>query len=69
MQDSTIKAAIEIEINIYSNEEVEIVNNVQNAEDIQILKEDLKVNSLVGMGDTKIYAKDTVNIDNVDLWK
>ena len=31
-----------------------------------ILKEDLKVNSLVGMGDTKIYAKDTVNIDNVD---
>lgn len=61
-----IKAAIEIEINIYSNEEVEIVNNVQNAEDIQILKEDLKVNSLVGMGDTKIYAKDTVNIDNVD---
>lgn len=61
-----IKAAIEIEINIYSNEEVEIVNNVQNAEDIQILKEDLKINSLVGMGDTKIYAKDTVNIDNVD---
>lgn len=61
-----IKAAIEIEINIYSNEEVEIVNNVQNAEDIQILKENLKVNSLVGMGDTKIYAKDTVNIDNVD---
>lgn len=61
-----IKAAIEIKINIYSNEEVEIVNNVQNAEDIQILKEDLKVNSLVGMGDTKIYAKDTVNIDNVD---
>lgn len=61
-----IKAAIEIDINIYSNEEVEIVNNVQNAEDIQILKEDLKVNSLVGMGDTKIYAKDTVNIDNVD---
>lgn len=61
-----IKAAIEVEVKIYSNEEVEIVNNVQNAEDIQILKEDLKVNSLVGMGDTKIYAKDTINIDNVD---
>ncbi len=37
-----IKAAIEIEINIYSNEEVEIVNNVQNAEDIQILKRRFK---------------------------
>ena len=31
-----------------------------------MLKEDLKVNSLVGMGETKIYAKDTVPIDNVD---
>lgn len=61
-----IKAAIEVEVKIYSNEEVEIVNNVQNAEDIQILKEDLKVNSLLGMGDTKIYAKDTINIDNAD---
>lgn len=31
-----------------------------------MLKEDLKVNSLVGMGETKIYAKDTISIDNVD---
>lgn len=61
-----IKAAIEVEIKIYSNEEVQIVNNIQNAEGIQMLKEDLKVNSLVGMGDTKIYAKDTISIDSSD---
>lgn len=61
-----IKAAIEVEIKIYSNEEVQIVNNIQNAEGIQMLKEDLKVNSLVGIGDTKIYAKDTINIDSSD---
>ena len=61
-----IKAAIEVEIKVYSNEEVQIVNNIQNAEGIQMLKEDLKVNSLVGMGDTKIYAKDTINIDSSD---
>lgn len=61
-----IKAAIEVEIKIYSNEEIEIINDIQNGEGIQILKEDLKVNSLVGMGDTKIYAKDTINIENTD---
>lgn len=61
-----IKAAIEVEIKIYSNEEIEIINDIQNAEGIQILKEDLKVNSLVGMGDTKIYAKDTISIENTD---
>ena len=31
-----------------------------------MLKEDLKVNSLVGTGETKIYAKDTINIDSSD---
>lgn len=61
-----IKATIEVDIKIYSNEEIEIVNNIKNAEGIQMLKEDLKVNSLVGIGENKIYAKDTINIDNVD---
>lgn len=61
-----IKAAIEIEVRIYAREEVEVINDIQNAEEIQILKEDLRVNSLVGTGDTKIYAKDTINIDSAD---
>lgn len=61
-----IKAAIEVEIKVYSNEDVEIVNDIQNSNEIQILKEDLRVNSLVGRGDTKIYAKDTISIDNID---
>lgn len=61
-----IKAAIEVEVKIYSNEEVQMVGDIQNTEGIQMLKQDLKVNSLVGMGETKIYAKDTINIDNID---
>ena len=61
-----IKATLEVNIKIYSNEEVEIINSLQNAEEIQILKEELKVNSLVGMGENKIYAKDTIAIDNTD---
>lgn len=61
-----IKAAIEVEINIYENEEVEIINDIQNNNDLQILKEDVKVNSLLGVGETKIYAKENINIDSID---
>ena len=61
-----IKAAIEVEIKIYSNEEVQIVNDIPNTEEIQMLKEDLRVNSLVGVGNTRIYAKETINIEQAD---
>ena len=61
-----IKASLEVDIKIYSKEEVEIINNLQNAEGIQMLKEDLRVNSLVGIGENKIYTKDNISIDNID---
>ena len=61
-----IKATLEVDVKIYSKEEVEIINNIQNAEGIQMLKEDLRVNSLVGMGENKIYTKDNISIDNID---
>ena len=61
-----IKATLEVEIQIYSNEEIQIVNNIEDDENIQILKEDLKVNSLVGTGETKIYAKETIPVQDID---
>ena len=61
-----IKASLEIEIKLYSEEEIEIVNEIQNAEGIQMRRENLNVNSLVGSGETKIYAKDTISINNID---
>lgn len=61
-----IKATLEINLKIYLNEEVEVINEIQNESDIQILKEDLRVNSLIGQGETKIYAKDNIQIDNMD---
>lgn len=61
-----IRASIEVNIKIYANEDIEIINDIQNSESIQMLKQDLKVNSLVGIGDTKIYAKDTITIENTD---
>lgn len=61
-----IKATLEFEIQLYLKEEVAIVNSIENAQGIQMLKEDLKVNSLVGIGENKIYAKDNISIDNID---
>lgn len=61
-----IKATLEVSVDVYSNEEVEIINNVEDDENIQILKEDIKVNSLVGNGETRIYAKETIPVQNVD---
>ena len=61
-----IKATLEVYLKIYSNEDVEVINEVQNANNIQILKEDLKVNSLIGQGNTKISAKDNIPIDAMD---
>jgi len=61
-----MKATLEIDIKIYRKEEVEIINDIPNAEGIQMLKEDLCINSLVGIGENKIYAKDNISIDSID---
>lgn len=58
----SLKAGIEFNIKVYSNEDVEIINSINNIEDIQILPQDFKVNSLIGNGRTTVYAKDTLNL-------
>ncbi len=62
----SVKATLEVNLKIYSNDEVEIINEIQDADNLQMLKENLKVNSLVGQGETKIYAKDNISIENID---
>lgn len=61
-----IKATIEMEFNVYSNEEIEFIRDIPEIQGIKMLKENLTVNSLVGVGENKIYAKDTIAINNVD---
>ena len=61
-----IKATVEVNLKVYLNEEVEIINDIQNENDVQILKQDLRVNSLIGQGTTKINAKDNIKIDAMD---
>ena len=61
-----IKASLEVEIKVYSNEEIEIVNSLQEQAGIQMKTQELNVNSLVGSGETKIYAKETISISQDD---
>lgn len=61
-----VKATLQFEGTIYSNEDVEVLKQVNNLEDIQSLESNLTVNSLIGEGTTKTYAKDTIMIENID---
>lgn len=61
-----VKANLEVDIKIYSKEDIEVVNDLQDTQGVQIKKEDLCVNSLVGIGENKIYTKDNISIDSVD---
>lgn len=61
-----IKTILEVKTKVYSNENVDIINKVDEVEDVQMLNSDLNINSLIGMGTSKAYAKDTLMIDNID---
>ena len=61
-----VKAVLEVEIKVYSNENIEIISNINNIEDIQVLNNNKMINCLVGEGTTKVYAKDTISIDTAD---
>lgn len=62
----SIKATLEVNLKVYQNEEIEVINDLKNENDIQMLKEELKVNSLVGTGNTKICVKDNLSIDTTE---
>ena len=61
-----IKAILEIESKISSNETVEYIKEVSNLKDLQLLNDSFQINSLLGSGSTKVYAKDTISIDEID---
>ncbi len=59
-----IKATLDLNVKIYSNENVELINKVNNLDDVQMLKSEQEIDSLVGEGITKSTAKDTIVIDS-----
>ena len=62
----SIKASIDVDISVYSNENIEFIKDVENREDIQVLNTSASMDSLLGTGTTKVYAKDTMTIPDGD---
>lgn len=61
-----LKAVLDLDLKILSNEDVEFVKEIEEIKDVQLLDRNLMLNSLLGTGTTKVYAKDTIVIDNMD---
>lgn len=61
-----VKAILEIDAKVSSNENIEYAKEINNLRDVQCLNKEIQINSLIGTGNTKIYAKDTINIDEAD---
>ena len=61
-----VKAGLEVNLKLYSNENVEIIKNVNNVKKIQTLEQNLQINSLTGNNSTRVYIKDTLNINEQD---
>ena len=61
-----LKVCLKIETIVYSNDNISIIKELKNMEHLQKLSNNTKIYTLIGEGNTKIFAKDTINIDNVD---
>lgn len=61
-----VKITLEIEIKLYLNNNLDLINGINNIEDIQVLNDTKNISSLIGQGNTTVYAKDTINIDEAD---
>ena len=60
------KVVLEIDIYIYSNEEVNILKQINNIEGVQTLNSNIQINNLVGSGNCRASAKDTIVLDEED---
>lgn len=60
-----IKVTLEINMKVYSRDCVEIVTDL-NDENIQILSQSMKINSLLGNGETKAFVKENISIPATD---
>lgn len=56
------KVVLEIEVYIYSNEEINILKEVNNVEEIQVLNSNMQINNLIGKGCCRACAKDTISL-------
>lgn len=62
----SIRATANVTITTYSNETISYIENIYDQSEMELLNKQITVNALVGSGTTKVYAKDTVSIENTD---
>ena len=60
-----IKVTLEISMKVHAKEDVEIITEI-NDENIQVLRKNIKVNSLLGAGETKAFVKENIAIPQTD---
>ena len=61
-----IKAVLDANFKVYSNSNIDIVKEINSNCNLQKLSNTIEVNSLVGSGTIKTYAKETASIDPID---
>ena len=62
----SVKANVEINARVYSNENTDIVSNIGDIENIQLLKTVVPISSLVGEGTNSVNVKETIKVDVAD---
>lgn len=61
-----ISCDLEMVIKVFSNENINIIKNIENEKNIQTLVSKLNINSLVGRGEVKVFGKENIKIDKGD---
>ncbi len=62
----SLRAVLEVQIRIYANEHIDVIEDIADMQDLQTLKENIEIETVMGEGMTKAYAKDTINIETTD---
>lgn len=60
------KVVLEIDIYIYSNEEINILKEINSIEGVQTLNSNMQINNLVGTGCCRASAKDNISLEEGD---
>ena len=61
-----ISAVLEVDIQIYNNEELKIINDLVEESEIEMLKETKTISSIVGKGNTSINVKESIKLNEND---
>ena len=58
----SVNINIDVDIKLYSNSDIDIITNLENMDDVQMLRNSFQINSIVGMGTNKVSTKENCKI-------